>query len=77
MTLRYVPEALGGEISTCVTLGQRYTRQRANYPWGKGLLLCVRVQQRGRRQSELQPQTCTSKNSNKKYTHARTRTACC
>ena len=43
MTLRYVPEALGGERSICVTLGQRYTRQRANYPWGNGLLLCRRV----------------------------------
>ena len=44
MTLRYVPEALGGGRSICVTLGQRYTRQRENYDWGKHLLLCVRVQ---------------------------------
>ena len=44
VTLSYVPEALRGEGSICVTLGQRYTRQRENYDWGKHLLLCVRVQ---------------------------------
>ena len=65
VTLRYVPEALGGEGSICVTLGQRYTRERAKYHWGKGLLLCVRVQQCGGRQSEL-PQAGTSKKSNNK-----------
>ena len=37
MTLRYVPGSLGGGGFICVTLGQRYTRQRAKYPWGKGL----------------------------------------